>query len=345
MYNVAVIGSGPCGASAALKLEELGVNFILIDKQSFPRNKTCGGVLPFKVVEEFELNPEAFERPLLGYRIFSRGGVEVETSFSGEGALVDRAKFDSYLISRLNKEPVRLRVRGVKAVKGGVEVLCEKKVKASLVIACDGANSIVRKSLNMDYPELATALQYSFRLDNREIERRIGNWFEVYYYFSRGYGWITPLKGILKVGIGGLGKEYNRELLDSFIVSPRVKEKLEGAELSGYEAHRIPMHGPMKTTVKNRVLLAGDAGGFVYPGTGEGIYYAMKSGRIAAEVSEISLKSDRFDDSFIEARYTEKLEASGLLSLRDIDFIDTVLKSPQAAERYVKKLAKLNSLY
>ena len=71
----------------------------------------------------------------------------------------------------------------------------------------------------------------------------------------------------------------------------------------------------------------------------------FRSGIIAAEVSEISLKSNRFDDSFIEAGYTEKLEASGLLSLRDIDFIDTVLKSPQAAERYVKKLAKLNSIY
>jgi len=343
MYEVAVIGSGPCGASAALKLEEMGVDFILIDKHSFPRNKPCGGVLPFRVLEEFDLSKEAFEGPLLGYRIFSKGGVEVETAFPREGALVDRARFDSYLVSRLDKEPVKLRVKGLKPDRKGIKVIGERNIEASIVIGCDGANSTVRKSLGLNYSKLATALQYTFRLSNEEIEKRIGDWFEVYYYFSRGYGWITPLRGRLKVGIGGLGKEYTKKLLDSFTLSPIVKEKLAKAELAGYEAHRIPMAGPQETLVKNRVLLAGDAGGFVYPGTGEGIYYAMKSGKIAAEVTALALESGGLEDSFISKEYKKRLKATGLLSLRDVDFLDSVLASPEAAERYVRRLAKVKS--
>lgn len=341
MHEIAVVGAGPCGASAALALEEAGVDYILLDKSSFPRNKPCGGVLPFRVLEEFDLGREVFERPLRGYRIYSLSGRKVESRFPRKGAVVDRTKFDSQLLSRLDNKPIKARARGVEIIKDGVEVLCEERVRAKLAIACDGASSALRSSLGLDYPSLAPALQYVFSLKNSEIDKRIGDWFEVYYHFARGYGWLSPLKGRLRAGVGGLGRGFNRGLLDSFLLSPPVRDKLGGAQYLGYEAHTIPMAGPLETPVKHRVLLAGDAGGFVYPGTGEGIYYAMKSGRAAAKVAVLALESGKIDDSFLKREYLKQLDSWGLLSLGEVNFLDSVLASPESAESYIARLARM----
>ena len=88
-------------------------------------------------------------------------------------------------------------------------------------------------------------------------------------------------------------------------------------------------------------MLAGDAGGFVYPGTGEGIFYAMKSGRIAAETMADALERDMLDKETLNVNYTDRLKKAGLLALRDVDFIEKNLSSSDAAESYIKKLSLL----
>ena len=102
------------------------------------------------------------------------------------------------------------------------------------------------------------------------------------------------------------------------------------------------MAGPQKQLTADRTILVGDAGGFVFPGTGEGIYYAIKSGRLAGEVVIQAFDEQRSDREYLEKLYNEKLRANGLLSLRDVDFIENVLSSSENVEKYLRKLQRFS---
>ncbi|NOZ58330.1 MAG: geranylgeranyl reductase family protein [Euryarchaeota archaeon] len=336
-HEVCVLGAGPAGASAAAELERLGVDCLLIDRARFPRSKPCGGVLPWRAVEELHLPGEVVERPLEGYRVFSPSGEAVESRFPSPGAVVRRSTFDAFLLDSLEGKPVCARVSGVRERRSGVELLTDEgRLGARYLIAADGANSVARRSLGLGYGKLALACQYVIALPEEAVEERIGGWFEVYYLFSRGYGWLAPLRGAVKAGVGGLGSAFSRRALERFVRTSPVAEKLEGGRVLRYQAHRIPMGGPMERLATRRVAFAGDAGGFVFPGTGEGIYYAIRSGAAAARAVAQAL-----DGRELAQAYEEEARSAGLLSLRDVDFLDTVLASPEHAERYVRRLKKL----
>ena len=191
---------------------------------------------------------------------------------------------------------------------------------------------------------MALAMQYEISLSDGKIDERIGNWFEVYYTLSYGYGWISPIKGAVKVGIGGVTEDFKKnikKILDGFIKRENVANKLMDGQVVKTEAHLIPIIGPLSTLAADRLILCGDAGGFVFPGTGEGIYYAIKSGRIAGSVIGQALKNDNLDADSLSKAYNEQLEKNGLLSLRHIDFMENVLSDANKAETYVRKLGKL----
>lgn len=337
MHDVCILGAGPAGASAATELERLGIDYLLIDRAQFPRSKPCGGVLPWRVVEDLRFPEEVVERPLKGYRIFSPSLEVVESRFPSPGAVVRRSTFDAFLLRSISERPTCARVSGVKERDDAVELLTDSgRLSARYLIAADGANSVTRRCLGIRYEKLALACQYVVALPDGAIEERIGEWFEVYYFFSRGYGWLTPLRGAVKAGIGGLGSAFSRRALESFIKTPPVAEKLKGGKIIRYEAHRIPMQGPIEKLATRRVALAGDAGGFVFPGTGEGIYYAIKSGVAAARAV-----AEAMQDKVLAEVYERELQKEGLLSLREVDFLDSKLASPEHAERYVRRLKKL----
>jgi geranylgeranyl reductase family protein len=337
MHEVCVLGAGPAGASAAAELERLGIDYVLIDKAQFPRSKPCGGVLPWRVVEELRLPQEVVERPLKGYRIFSPSLEKVESRFPSQGAAVRRSTFDAFLLRSLRQEPRQAKVTSVKEGDDYVELIAgERRVRARYLIAADGANSVARRSLGIAYGKLALACQYHVALPGEVIAERIGEWFEVYYFFSYGYGWLTPLRSAVKVGIGGLGSAFSRRALDAFIKTSPIAEKLAGGKIVRYEAHRIPMQGPSPTLATKRVLFAGDAGGFVFPGTGEGIYYAIKSGKAAAQAVAKAMQGEPLTEA-----YKRETHKAGLLSLREVNFLEDTLASPHEAERYVRRLKKL----
>jgi geranylgeranyl reductase family protein len=334
IYDAAIIGAGPAGASCAYALEKAGYNIIIIDKEKFPRPKPCAGVLPPRIFSELDVPEDISERPLSGYRII----------------IVRREKFDDFLVSRLNTELKLDRATDFSLDADSAVVDCiNESFKARIVIGCDGVHSAMRKVMDKtgmkDGPlSMALALQYEISLPKEVIDERSGNWFEVFYTIPYGYGWISPLKDALKVGIGGISdelKKNSKNCLEDFLKHPKITERIAGGENVGTEAHLIPMQGPFHILTGERLLLCGDAGGFVFPGTGEGVYYALKSGRIAAEVVEHAFKEGRFDTEFLAGSYNEKLEKNGLTALRDVDFVNKVLSSPENADKYIKRLKKL----
>ncbi len=351
-YDVAIVGAGPAGASCAYTLEKKGYNIVILDKEKFPRDKPCAGVLPPRIYSELDIPEDIIERPLLGYRIFSPAGEIVESAFPKKGLIVRRDTFDDYLVSRLNTKLQHNRATDIHVNKDFVTVKCTKgDVRAQIVVGSDGAHSVVRKTLNESSPkkreqlkDMAIAIQNEISISKEKIDERWGNWFEVYYTIPYGYGWISPLKDSVKVGIGGLSEDIKREskkYLEEFCNRDNIKERIADGKVVSTGAHLIPMQGPFEILAGARALLCGDAGGFVFPGTGEGVYYAVKSGRVAAEVVDYAFGEGRFDSEFLEGIYNEKLEKNGLTALRDVDFVEKVLSSPEKAERYVRTLGKL----
>jgi geranylgeranyl reductase family protein len=345
IYDVAIIGAGPAGISVAKAIKDSGYSMIIIDKESFPRKKPCAGVLPPRIYSELDIPPELQERELNGYRLYSPSGMVVESTFPKPGLIVDRTRFDEFLLKRLGQSVKRLQITKLIKHQNYIEVDGKNdSILAKIVVGADGINSIVRKESNISIGTVAMAAQYEVSLNQKEIDIKIGNWFEVYYTIPFGYGWLSPLRDKVKVGVGGISEELKKnpkQFLSKFMEHPEVKKKIENSEITNFELHRIPMSGPLNQLTAERTILVGDAGGFVYPGTGEGVYYAIKSGRLAGEVIIEALKKQRFDHHFLNQLYNEKLEVNGLFSLRDVDFVDRVLASADKAEKYLRKLKKI----
>jgi geranylgeranyl reductase family protein len=343
-YDVAIVGAGPAGTSAATELEKHFDNILLLDRQRFPREKLCAGVLPPRILSLLTIPVELRQRILKGYRIFAPSGKFVESEFPIEGLMVERTEFDDFLLKRLKTAPTMDRVTDIKFLADCVEITGDSDVyKTKAVIAADGVNSLLRNRLGIEMDKIAVAAQMDVTLPQEVIDERIGNWFEVYYTLPQGYGWISPMKGLVKVGMGGISEEFKKDSrghLERFLEV--VKDKLEGGEKGEIKNWRIPMDGPVGTLAGDRILLAGDAGGFVFPGTGEGVYYGMKSGTAAAETIKEAFDRDMFDKNFLGDIYDEILEANGLLALRNITFLEDVLATEETAENYIKRLSVLN---
>jgi geranylgeranyl reductase family protein len=346
IYDIAIIGAGPAGTSVAKAVEKSKYSVIMFDKNNFPRNKPCAGVLPPRIYSELDIPPEIAERELNGYRIFSPSGDIVESVFTRQGLIVDRSRFDEFLIKQLSTPPVKENILRLENNNDFITIVGkEREYQAKLVIGTDGVTSVVRRYMGIELNSVALAAQYEFNMPPDEIENKIGNWFEVYYTIPYGYGWLSPMKDSVKIGVGGVSPEIKkdtRKCLDEFIAHQKIREWIGDGEVQNFELHRIPMSGPLEKLTADRTMLAGDAGGFVFPGTGEGIYYAVKSGRLTGEVAISALEEQRFDTDFLETKYMTKLKATGLLSLRDVDFIDRVLSTPENVENYLKRLKKLS---
>ena len=341
-YDVVVIGAGPAGASAAKALEEEGHNYLIVDKELFPRNKPCAGVLSPKIRSVIKLPEGLHERPLDGYRICSPSNIIVESFFPQQGSIVERDVFDTFLVQSLRNQPAHITVKEISDEDHCIEIRGDDwRCEACCVIGADGVNSVVKNYYSIPSKRIAIAAQYIIALPSSVIDRRVGNWFEVYYTLHYGYGWISPMKNCLKIGVGIVTdhlKESIWQILDKFMTYSTVKEKSKGGRVVRREVHLIPMSGPLDRLTGNRAVLVGDAGGFVYPGTGEGIYYAIKTGRIAAQVVDHAIADQNFDGDSLEKTYLDELKKNGLLDLRDVDFVEQYLANSTSAEKYVRRL-------
>ncbi|MEM4728139.1 MAG: geranylgeranyl reductase family protein [Thermoplasmata archaeon] len=342
-YEVAVIGAGPAGASAARELERLGVDYILMDRCSFPRSKPCAGILPPKIEELVGPLPRTvYERRIWGYHLHTASGAEFLSRFPRPGYSVDRSRFDSWLLSRLKKQPVRAEMLGASQGRDSVTVRTNTgELKCRVLIGADGANSRVRAVLDAAPGAMALACQTSIPMPPSEVRRRTQGWFHVFYIIPGGYGWVAPHRSCVRAGVGSTLSGWGApKSLSIFLRMSKVRELTGDGECMGFEAHRIPMGGPLPILGKGRVLLAGDAGGFVFPGTGEGVRFALLSGTLAARAASLCLERGP-GIRRIDRTYLKLLEEEGLLSLREVDF-RRVLRSPASAERYVTALRGLS---
>ena len=317
MMDVVVVGAGPAGCTAAQKVAEHGYSVTVYEKGPLKREKPCGGGVSDRVEKEFNLKPEDkfWDRFCKGIFLCSPQNktVTLMDKAGGKGYLVMRETFDYFLIEKAQKEGVTFventyvepflkdgKVRGVKTR--------DEIIEADIVIACDGTPSMFARKLGLyqgnDYNQ-ATTYQYQMKMDNKEIDEKIGSNMEIYFghhWMPYGYSWIFPKRGIVTVGCGTWLYALKRckinvkECLDTFIKQhPVASQKLENAQVLYPQSAMIGFTGIVKSLCLDNIMIAGDAAGFVSVPTGEGIYYSMVSGKIAGEVAAEAL--DKKDTS------------------------------------------------
>jgi len=313
--RVAVVGGGPAGSSAAETLAKAGIETYLLERK-LDNAKPCGGAIPLCMVDEFDLPPEIIDRRVRKMKMISPSNVEVNIGstlkpdeYIGmcrrevlDGFLRDRAaRLGAQLINgtmhklelpQASGEPYTLHY--TEHTPDGL-VGQSKTLQVDLVIGADGANSRVAKAIKAGDYNYAIAFQERIRIPDDKMayyeelaEMYVGN--DVSPDF---YAWVFPKYDHVAVGTGTM--RVNQAKIKSLQagIRKRAAKRIEGGEIIKVEAHPIPEH-PRPRRVVGRVALVGDAAGTVTKSSGEGIYFAAKSGRMCAEtVVELSQAGQR----------------------------------------------------
>ncbi len=304
-YDVVVVGGGPAGATAAADLARAGRSVVLLDREG--RIKPCGGAIPPRLISEFEIPDALLVARVTSARMVAPSGREVDMPIDGGFVgMVDREHFDSWLrqraaacgalrrigqferITRDDDGVAVVHFRVADADAGGV------RVRARAVIGADGAASAVarqcvpgaeRISYVYAYHEIVRSPGGAEAAAARFDARRC----DVYYQGHLSpdfYGWVFPHGDTTSVGVGTARRGFS---IRGAVGDLRQAAGLSGSTTVRREGAPIPMKPLPRWDNGRDVVLAGDAAGVVAPASGEGIYYAMTGGRIAAEAVQAYL--------------------------------------------------------
>ena len=299
-FDVVVVGGGPSGATAAQALAAAGRSVLLMDRAG--RIKPCGGAIPPRLIKDYAIPDSQLVARATCARMVSPAGKNVDIPIEGGFVgMVDRDRFDEFLRERA-AEAGAVRRTGVfeRIERGadGVNVIHYRRrdsqrsgegtparVRARAVIGADGANSAVARQAVPGAERVKHVFAYHEILarPEHEPEGYDASRCDVWYQGRLSpdfYGWVFPHGDTLSVGTGSADKGFS---LRNAVGELREATGLQHARTLRREGAPLPMK-PLKRWDNGRdVVLAGDAAGVVAPSSGEGIYYAMVGGTLAAE--------------------------------------------------------------
>jgi geranylgeranyl reductase family protein len=300
--DVLIVGAGPGGSNAARVALDGGLSVVQIDAQRFPRAKPCAGGITRKAARALALDIRPSLRGTSDTIEFNswrkrtnrftacgdRGGVSEDALVS----FVSRAEFDADLV-RQNGRSARFEFSDGERVEhvefdGIFRVrTSRRRLAARQLIGADGAYSIVNRAFAVARPRLlATAIEVNVPRSRLSTSTRLVPSVD-YGVVEDGYGWIFPKDDHLSIGLYTLAPKARRlrERLVGYMLAKGARP--EGDPLDGLQAHRIPVGGFRLRTPDAPVYVVGDAAGLADALTGEGIYHALESGRLAGEAAAL----------------------------------------------------------
>lgn len=304
MYDLIIVGGGPSGASAGRAAGKAGISTLLLEKEHFPRYKPCGGALsPYALsCLDFKLPEYLIERDIPKMRVHFR---ELHTERQKDyrfAQLVSRKYFDNFLLDKARETGIDIhlgeKVLGYEEREGYVEVNTFRNTYlAKFVLIAEGSKGVLKYKVR---PRRDRRTEYDLALVSEIPEKddiirdRLPDLIDIYFGVSPGgYGWIFPHAGYYSVGIVGTAEHLKHPgmVMHDFLQANGFSGNFQ------VHSHIIPVGGIKRKTVSSRVLLSGDAAGFVDAFIGEGISYAIRSGQLAAEkVAELVLYDRKLSD-------------------------------------------------
>lgn len=285
--DVLVVGAGPAGSSAAIHLARGGARVLLADKARFPRDKPCGGGLTGRALKRIPVDPSpVVERDVDRFELRLRYGARFARSHDEPLIrMTQRRRLDAFLADHAAAAGAELRdgARVELAEVGGTCVarVGADTVRADVVIGADGANGVVARAAGLgDGIVRGVALEGNVPLAALpgDLERTAVIELAV---LPGGYGWVFPKGDHANLGVGGWGSEGPR--LRDHLARLAGEHGLSLDALTDLRGHRLPMRRLGTPAGRGRVLLVGDAAGLVDPLSGDGMYEAFVSARLAAD--------------------------------------------------------------
>ena len=368
-FDVIVVGAGPAGSATAIALAQRGYEVTLIDKKLFPREKLCGDFINpinWPVFRDLGVAERVLAVPhceVSSFRLTTPSGREAEAAFTGRdgqrsmGLGLRRAELDRLLVERAAELGVRIclgqRIKQILTTGKGWQLeSAERNWQARFLVGADGRNSWVARQvgLNRSGAVRGRAIGFQARLlcpgaARGKIEIHL---------FPGGYAGVVGVgDGTITLGMAidkrKLAREGGAGCLFTGVLArnPHLKALLDRSEGGAGIRSLYPVHFPKRRAVTERVLLVGDAARVSEPVTGEGIYFAMRSGLLAAETIDKA-----FSNENLAARDLDGYERACRRAFRSRMALNSLLRfavyRPALIEPFIRLCAKngrlLNSL-
>jgi len=351
--DVAIVGAGPAGAACALALKGSGLRVVLIDKGKFPRTKICGDAIPgpaMRLTRELSGQEERVESFLKNCHrigssvIYSPDGRRFQMDWKTEAYNITRSSFDAFLLDLVRTETntqivqdtvidsIEEPAKGQLMVKGKGE---RWKVQASVVIGCDGANSVVARGLRSKSIDKKVPVAIRAYYENVDSAPELNEFFIL--RNVPGYFWIFPVgDGLYNVGIGlsepyqKLGIDLKTLLRQEIEENEHISTRFKHAKAIGKaEGFKLPLWTQRHSLSGHRKLLCGDAAHLIDPLQGHGIDKAMQSAVLAAEKVKACFSANRFDVDFMSTYDKEVAQKLGKALERNLSIMQMLYKYPK----------------